>query len=65
MIFTPYDNWKTLFFIKIYRYPEVLFNGHVLAFFEASDLKEVRILFFISTIPLTELKYNVNNKVKK
>ena len=29
------------FFIKIYRYHVVLFNTHVLAFFETSDLKEV------------------------
>ena len=29
MFFVPCDNWKT-FFIQIYCYPEVWFNGHVL-----------------------------------
>ena len=38
------------FLIKVYRYPEILFNRHVLAFFERSDLEEVRILSFISRI---------------
>ena len=40
----PCDNWKTLFFIKFYPYPEVFCNCHVVAFFETSVLKEVRIL---------------------
>ena len=31
----------------LYYYPEVLINRHALVFFEASDLKEVRSLFFI------------------
>ena len=44
MSFIPFDNWNTLFFIKAYRYIEVLFNRHVLALFETSDLKEVGIL---------------------
>ena len=38
------------FFFKVSRYPESLFNRHVLAFFETSDLKEVCILFIISRI---------------
>ena len=41
------DNWKTLLFITVYRYSS---NRHVVAFFEASVLKEVRILCVISTI---------------
>ena len=33
-----------MFFVKVYHYPEVLFNRHDLVLFETSDLKEVRIL---------------------
>ena len=39
-----------MFFVKAYRYPEVLFNDHVLAFYEKSGFAEVRILFVISTV---------------
>ena len=35
-------------FIKVYRYSEGFFNHHVLAFFEESILKEVRILSTIT-----------------
>ena len=52
-------------FIKVYRYPEVLFNRDVLVLFETSDLKKVRILIFISTILIPKLKYNANTKVPK
>ena len=41
MFLIPCDN----FFIKAYRYPEVLFKRHVLTFFEKSDFKEVCIYF--------------------
>ena len=41
MFFVPRDNLKTLFFIQIYRYREVFFKYHIVAFF---ILKEVRIL---------------------
>ena len=44
MLFIPCDNWKNLFFMKVNSYPEVLFNSHVLALFETSGLKKVRIL---------------------
>ena len=37
----PYDNWKTLIFIQVYRYYEVSFNRHVFAFFQASVLKSL------------------------
>ena len=37
-------------FIKVYRYPYILFNCDVFAIFEASDLKETGVLFFISRI---------------
>ena len=47
-MFISCDNWKTLLFIKVYSYPEVLFNRHVLAFYETNDLKKIRILFFLS-----------------
>ena len=39
-------------FFNVSRYPNVLLNRYVLAFFETSDLKEVRILFFIFGITL-------------
>ena len=42
-------------FLKVYCNPEVLFNRHVLAFFEKSDSKEVRISFYLQ---------NINAKVK-
>ena len=46
-IFIPFDNWKTLFLIKVYCYPIGFFNHHVLAFFETSVLKAVRILHYL------------------
>ena len=42
--FITCDNWKTLFFMQMYRYPEVWWNRHVGLFFETSVLKEVLIL---------------------
>ena len=52
MFFIPCDNWKTVFrkSLSLYHYTEVIFNCRVLAFFETSDLKEVRILFPISRV---------------
>ena len=49
MFFIPCDNWKTLFFIQIYRYLEVCYNRHVGEFFETSVLKEVRIFYPLSS----------------
>ena len=46
--FIACDNWKALFFMQIYRYPEVWWNRHVGLFFETSFLKEVRILCLLS-----------------
>ena len=46
------------FFIKVPYYPSVLFNCHVLAFFETNDLK-VCILYFFYPEQLS----TVNNKV--
>ena len=48
MFFIPCSNWKVLFFIQIYRYPEVWYNRHIAAFFEVSVLKEVRNLYQLS-----------------
>ena len=48
MFFISNDNWKTLFFTQMYRYPEVRYNRHVAAFFETNVLKEVRILHSLS-----------------
>ena len=39
-VFISCSNRKTLV-IKVYCYPEVLFNCHILALIEANDLKEV------------------------
>ena len=50
MFFIQCNNWKTSIFIKVYYYAEVLFNRHILAFFETNDLKEVRILLFITAV---------------
>ena len=49
MFLIPCDNWMT-FFSKVYRYGEVFFKRHVLAFFKTSDLKEAHILFYVSII---------------
>ena len=46
-IFILCDNWKTFFLKKkAYRYPTVFLNHHIVAFFENSILKEVRILCY-------------------
>ena len=42
-------------FLKVYCNPEVLFKRHVLAFFEKSDSKEVRI-FFLSPKYIAKVK---------
>ena len=43
MFFMPYDYWKALFFIKVYRYPKGFSNLHVVLF-ETGILKEIRTL---------------------
>ena len=48
MLFITRDNWKTLFFIQIYRQPELWLNRHITVFFETSVLKEVRVLYPLS-----------------
>ena len=66
MYFILCDSWKALVFVKVYRYPEALLNRHVLVFFETIVLKEVCMLFFISTILIPKLIYaNANSKVPK
>ena len=39
--------WKTLFFIKPYRYSESYSNRHITAFFERNVLNKVRILRYL------------------
>ena len=47
--FIPCDNWRHyIFFIQIYRYPEVWWNRHFAVFFETSVLQEVCILYRLS-----------------
>ena len=41
-VFTPRDNWKTLFFTKMFRCSEVFVTAIFVAYFHASALKEVR-----------------------
>ena len=66
MYFIICDSWKALIFVKVYCYPEALLNRHVLVFFETIVLKEVCMLFFISTILIPKLIYaNANSKVPK
>ena len=48
MFFNTCDNFKTLFFIQICLYPGHFCNHYVVAFFETSVLKEVRILYLLS-----------------
>ena len=68
-VFIPCDNWKIFFFFKktACLYSKVFSTAmFFLSFFEASELKELRILsFFISTILISKLKYNANTKVLK
>ena len=47
MFFILPDNWKTLFFIKVYRYSKGFSNRHIATFFESSALKQVRILRYL------------------
>ena len=54
------DDWKALFFIKIYRYSEGFSNPHVITFFERNVLKEVNILWLLhnnSTMLLPKFKF--------
>ena len=62
MFFTPCDNWKTLFFIKVYRCRGDLFNRYVFVLFEKNGFKEVRILFLISTYFIVNIKM-INSKI--
>ena len=62
MFFTPCDNWKTLFFIKVYRCRGDLFNRYVFVLFEKHGFKEVRIL--ISTKECSGNIKMINSKIK-
>ena len=62
MFFTPCDNWKTLFFIKVYRCRGDLFNRYVFVLFEKNGFKEVRIL--ISTKECSGNIKMINSKIK-
>ena len=45
MFFIPCDNWKLLCFTQIHRYPEAWYNHYVAQFFQINVLKEVRIVY--------------------
>ena len=49
VFFIPFDNWKTSFFIQIYRYPEVWYNRYADAFSESVS-KEVPISYSAITL---------------
>ena len=50
MFFMPRDNWNTWFFLKVLSLLCGFLNDHVAAFFDASALKEIHILYVISII---------------
>ena len=63
MFFILCDNWKTLFFKKVYRYSEDFSNHHAAAFLRSIS-KEVRILRYLHNSS-TILTPNFKNKVYK
>ena len=65
VILFPCNAWKKWFPINVYRYPKVLFNCHVLAFFETRDLKTVLYLKFVFYFLFPELQCNANTNVSK
>ena len=58
MFFIPYDDWKMLFLMKVYRYSEGSFYSTAIAFFEASVLKEVRNLCYLRNDNIKVRKYS-------
>ena len=61
-VFILSDNWKTLFFIKVYRYSEGFSNHQVAAFLGRSVLKEVSVLLYLynnSTMLMRKFKIKV------
>ena len=59
IVTTCFDKWFFILCDNWHRYPEVLYNRHVLALFEARDSKEVRTLFFISKSSVLIPKWKV------
>ena len=58
MFFVLSENRETLFFIKIYCYPGILFQPPYSCFFETSILKEVPILHYLhNNSAITILKF--------
>ena len=57
MLFILCDNWKTLFFMKIYRYSEGFSSRHVATFFKRSVLKEVCILCYLYNTVTAQCQY--------
>ena len=49
----PCDNWKTLFFIKMYHYSKGFSNCHIVVFFEISVFKEDCTLNYVHNIITT------------
>ena len=62
MIFILCDNSKTLFYIKVYRYPERFSNSYVADFFKRSVLKEAHNLRYLRK-NITMLISKFKNKV--
>ena len=53
MFFALFDNWKTLFFMKVYRCSEGFSNSHSVGDFELSVSKEVCILRYFHNNSMT------------
>ena len=47
MFLLPFNNCKTLFFIKVYNYSEGFSNRHVVTLFQTNVLKKARILRYL------------------
>ena len=50
MFFIPFDNWKSLFFVKVCLLLRDFCSCHIVAFFETSVLKEVCISCYLHNI---------------
>ena len=47
MFFIPFDNWKSLFFVKVSLLLWDSFSHHIVAFYETSVLKGIHILHYL------------------
>ena len=57
MYFIPRDDWKALFFIKVFRYSEGFSNCSLAGLFQTGVLKEVHILGFLQENAYTKVLF--------